>query len=53
MEVENYDQAHYIEKQGLHIIYVLENDNEDFVEEEAEDNCRDPTLRDPNSLLIS
>ena len=37
MVVGNQDQAHYIEKEGLHINSTPEDDKEDPAEEEAED----------------
>ena len=37
VEARNYDHNYYIEKEGLHINYVLEDEEDDFVEEEIED----------------
>ena len=37
VEVGNYDQSHYIEKEGMCINYVLEDEEDDFIEEEPKD----------------
>ena len=38
VEVGNYNQTHYIEKEGMHISFISKNDEEESTEEELEDN---------------
>ena len=38
VEVGNYDQVYYIEKDGMLINFVLEDEEEESIEEEPEDN---------------
>ena len=58
VELGNYDQAYYIEKEGLHINYVLEDEEEESVGEEPEDNLpqeerNDTSLSSSNPLVAS
>ena len=50
VEVGYYDQAHYIEKEGLHISFIPEDDEEESADEEPEDNF---PQKDTNDNLSS